>query len=326
MNMMIPHARRATASVPVGATLVEHARDGVVVVAVVRGGSLSVHGNAPVCLVPAPEQAASRVPTTTTSNRAGGEHVLVLLINKPDETVRHIAARRGTRGRSNRRNLSYEQKAMAAAYKEQVEDIALNFRRESGSKGGRGKKKNREANSPHGLPDRADQTRTKAGKRFGVGEKAVDTASKIRKQGVPELAAPFDYQSLDAETRIVVQQKTSEIRTLMRRAAQDIVDIGLRLIEVKARLPHGQFLPWLEAEFQWHRDTANKFMNVAEQFGGCEMSKISTFAPSALYLLSAPSTPESARVEAMDRATAGEPISPMFGKGVHTVHTLHPRC
>ena len=118
----------------------------------------------------------------------------------------------------------------------------------------------------------------------------------------------FDYRSLDAETRIVVQQKTSEIRTLMRRAAQDIVDIGLRLIEVKARLPHGQFLPWLEAEFSdWSERTAQNFMLVGQRFKSANFADLE-IAPSALYLLSAPSTPEAARVEAIDRA-AGEPIT-----------------
>jgi hypothetical protein len=33
------------------------------------------------------------------------------------------------------RNPSYEQKAMAAAYKKELEEIALNYKRESGSKG-----------------------------------------------------------------------------------------------------------------------------------------------------------------------------------------------
>lgn len=119
----------------------------------------------------------------------------------------------------------------------------------------------------------------------------------------------FDYATLDAETRIVVQQRTGEIKTLMRRAAQDIVDIGLKLIEVKGRLPHGAFLPWVASEFGWHRDTVNKFMHVAERYGAIEMSKLSTFAPSALYLLAAPSTPEEARVEAMERAESGEAIT-----------------
>jgi hypothetical protein len=36
----------------------------------------------------------------------------------------------------------------------------------------------------------------------------------------------FDYAVLDPETRIVVQQRTEEIRALVRRSAQDIIDIG----------------------------------------------------------------------------------------------------
>ena len=117
----------------------------------------------------------------------------------------------------------------------------------------------------------------------------------------------FDYATLDSETRIVVQQRTSEIKALMRRAAQDIIDIGQKLIEVKARLPHGEFGGWLVAEFEWSQDTANNFMRVATRFGDNPI--ISEFAPSALYLLAAPSTPEPARHEAIERATAGEPIT-----------------
>jgi len=117
----------------------------------------------------------------------------------------------------------------------------------------------------------------------------------------------FDYAALDSETRIVVQQRTSEIKALMKRAASDIIDIGQKLIEVKARLGHGAFIPWLLSEFDWSVHTARNFMRVAETFG--EKDKISLFAPSALYLLAAPSAPEEARAEAIARAEQGEPIT-----------------
>ena len=68
---------------------------------------------------------------------------------------------------------------------------------------------------------------------------------------------------------------------LMKRTAQGIIEIGQKLIEVKKRLGHGRFLDWLSAEFDWHRDTANKFMHVAERFDSRQMSKFSTFAPSS---------------------------------------------
>lgn len=124
----------------------------------------------------------------------------------------------------------------------------------------------------------------------------------------------FDYTALGVEARVVVQQRTGEIKTLMRRAAQDIVDIGLKLIEIKDRLPHGAFLPWLRAEFEWSDDTARRFMQVAERFG--HKPQLVRFAPSALYLLAAPPTPEEARVEALERAGAGEEITHATAKGI----------
>ncbi len=76
----------------------------------------------------------------------------------------------------------------------------------------------------------------------------------------------FDYQWLNPEAREVVQQHTLAIRGLMRRAAQDIIEIGSKLIAVKEELPFGQFGVWLKAEFEWSDQTALNFMNVARQF------------------------------------------------------------
>lgn len=118
--------------------------------------------------------------------------------------------------------------------------------------------------------------------------------------------ALFDYATLDSETRIVVQQRTTEIKGLMRRAAQDIIEIGHKLKEVKARLGHGHFGGWLRAEFEWSEPTAQRFMRVS---GAFQNRQIDGFAPSALYLLAAPSTPDAAREEALSRAEAGEPIT-----------------
>jgi hypothetical protein len=103
-----------------------------------------------------------------------------------------------------------------------------------------------------------------------------------------------------------VQQKTGEIKERMKRTAQDIVEIGQRLIEVKERLGHGRFGKWLKAEFGWGTTTAWKFMRVGEQF---KFSHCENIAPSALYLLAAPSTPDEVRREALERAYQGESIT-----------------
>lgn len=134
----------------------------------------------------------------------------------------------------------------------------------------------------------------------------------------------FDYANLDVETSQFVQQQSGEIRMLMKRTAQGIVEIGQKLIEVKERLGHGHFLDWLEAEFSWHRDTANKFMQVASQFGSLGASKIATLAPSALYILAAPSTPEAVREEAIARAEAGEFITYTTAKAIKQKYATPP--
>ncbi len=119
--------------------------------------------------------------------------------------------------------------------------------------------------------------------------------------------AQFNYQDLDTETRIIVQQRTSEIRTIARRAATDIIEIGTKLIEVKGRLGHGKFGDWLKSEFGWSQDTATNFIRVTAKFG--QIPNNSEFAPTALYMLSAPSVPDEARAEAIRHAEAGERIT-----------------
>lgn len=128
----------------------------------------------------------------------------------------------------------------------------------------------------------------------------------------------FDYTALDAETRIVVQQRTGEIKSLMRRTAQDIIEIGLKLTEVKARLGHGSFGGWLKAEFEWSERTAQNFMRVADAFKSATVADL--IAPKALYLLAAPSTPDAAREEALERAAAGAAVTFSDAKAITAKH------
>lgn len=109
----------------------------------------------------------------------------------------------------------------------------------------------------------------------------------------------FDYNALDLEDKIVVQQKTEEIKVLMRRTAQDVFDIGQKLSEIKARLGHGHFGNWLKAEFEWSDRTAQNFIRVYESFKSENVSDLH-FSQTALYVLAA--APEEARLEAIELA------------------------
>lgn len=119
--------------------------------------------------------------------------------------------------------------------------------------------------------------------------------------------ALFDYGTLDLDTRSFVQTKTAEIRILVKQTAQGIIEIGQRLIEVKEKLGHGNFLPWIRDEFGWSDETAHRFMNVAQNLP--QIPHGVEFQMRALYLLASPSTPESAREEALECAESGERIT-----------------
>jgi Protein of unknown function (DUF3102) len=96
-----------------------------------------------------------------------------------------------------------------------------------------------------------------------------------------------------------------EIRRLVKRAGEDLIETGRRLTICKALAGHGGWLAWLDREFGWTDDTALNFMHVYE------MSKTRNFRDlhlpaSALYLLAEPATPEAARDEVFERAEDGE--------------------
>jgi Protein of unknown function (DUF3102) len=123
------------------------------------------------------------------------------------------------------------------------------------------------------------------------------------------LPAASIYQSLDPERSSLIQHKTKEIQTRVRRAKQDILDIGRLLVEVRSVLEHGQFETWLVQEIAWSPRTAYNFIYVYERFG-----KVANFAKmdvdiSAAYLLAAPKTPQAFVDGFLNRARAGERIT-----------------
>lgn len=144
--------------------------------------------------------------------------------------------------------------------------------------------------------------------------------------GAPEPAqiiTPFSYEDLDPETRIVVQQRTSEIKAIARQTAQGVLDIGAKLTEVKDRLGHGRFGYWLDLEFGWSDRTARSFMAAARSFKSEIISDLS-IAPTALVMLASPSVPEAARQEAIQQATSGQPVTVKQARQIIDQHRPAP--
>jgi hypothetical protein len=138
----------------------------------------------------------------------------------------------------------------------------------------------------------------------------------ILSEAAPPQGALFDYASLDAESRIVIQQKTGEIKTIAKRMARDVVDIGERLAEIKDRLNSSErFVAWLGAELGWSERAAYYYIAVFQKFAG-EDFEVVKIATSALYLLAAPSTPPAAVEQVKRLAREGEKITHTVAKAV----------
>ena len=121
----------------------------------------------------------------------------------------------------------------------------------------------------------------------------------------------FEYTLLDAKTRTMVRQCTSEIKDLMRLTAENMISIGQKLTEVKEQLGHGSFQNWLRTEFEWSEQTARQFMQVYRWSQTLKNKNFvfSQLTTSALYLLAAPSTPPEARKQVLSLVEAGEKVT-----------------
>lgn len=118
--------------------------------------------------------------------------------------------------------------------------------------------------------------------------------------------AAFDYGQVVAPVAIRAREAAERIKLRLRRSAEDIIEIGRDLIAVKESLPHGSFLPWIEAEFAMSDQTARNFMNVAVQYGG-KSQTVLDLNPTALYALAASEPEVRERIEAM--IAAGEVVT-----------------
>lgn len=93
-----------------------------------------------------------------------------------------------------------------------------------------------------------------------------------------------------------IQLITAEIQFFKRQAGQAVYEIGRCLLEAKAQLKHGEWLPWLRDEVAFSEASAQRYMRLAREYG---KSRIVTDlgAGKALELLA---LPESQREEFME--------------------------
>jgi len=69
----------------------------------------------------------------------------------------------------------------------------------------------------------------------------------------------FDYDSVDLTDRTLIQERAIHIHALLKTSREGVAEIGECLVEVKSRLEHGKWLPWLKHEFGTN-GSAERFM------------------------------------------------------------------
>lgn len=84
------------------------------------------------------------------------------------------------------------------------------------------------------------------------------------------MAGKFDLAEIMAaqsvETPRSIETITGEILELKTRAGESILGIGQRLIEAKALLPHGEWLPWLAEKVEFSERAAQNFMRLSREW------------------------------------------------------------
>ena len=117
----------------------------------------------------------------------------------------------------------------------------------------------------------------------------------------------FDYSRLPAELADEARAIAARVREKTKSMTVTILELGRDLTYVKARLGHGAFGAWLEAEFRGGARTAQNYMRAFEAFGDkCEI--VAHLPPAAVYALAAPSVPERTRARVVKRLSAGQPV------------------
>ena len=116
----------------------------------------------------------------------------------------------------------------------------------------------------------------------------------------------FDYGCVPQESRAEVYELTKSVKDARGRHLAAIVEIGGTLRRAKELLGHGNFLPWLKAEFRWSERTARNYMSLAADYRDKTPNFADLDLSTARELIDAPAEVSE---PTMRRAEAGETIS-----------------
>lgn len=96
-------------------------------------------------------------------------------------------------------------------------------------------------------------------------------------------------ESAPVETERGIETITEEIIFYKNVGGQAVLEIGKRLIEAKAQLKHGEWLPWLSEKVEFSEASAQRFMQLAREYENPALVR-DLGASKALVLLALPAS------------------------------------
>jgi len=109
---------------------------------------------------------------------------------------------------------------------------------------------------------------------------------------------------MSGEDRRNLQAAAARVKVLAKTVVSNILEIGRELLAAKTKLGHRHFGPWLKFEGLNER-SAQRYMQAAQWAEG-KSDTVSVLEPTAVYMLSSPSTPEWVSEEVFRRIAGGE--------------------
>lgn len=118
-----------------------------------------------------------------------------------------------------------------------------------------------------------------------------DDTVDVTPEGVSEGAALSGMfgESAPVETERGIEAITEEIIFYKAVGGQAVLEIGKRLIEAKAQLKHGEWLPWLSEKVEFSEASAQRFMQLAREYENPALVR-DLGASKALVLLALPAS------------------------------------
>ena len=98
----------------------------------------------------------------------------------------------------------------------------------------------------------------------------VDVAPEGAGEGAA-LSAAFDERAPAIGAERGIETITEEIIFYKTVGGQAVIEIGRRLMEAKAQLRHGEWLPWLREKVEFSETSAQRFMQLAREYGNTSL-------------------------------------------------------